>query len=242
MAAKKKSSGKGFWRLLKRTILVLFLASIVYTVLCRWIFPPVTITQAGAFFSGYGLKRDYVSWDEISPNVKLAAIASEDQLFAEHGGFDWKAIEKSLDADQQKRKKKKRALGAAASTISQQTAKNVFLWQGNGWGRYVRKVPELFYTKMIEWTWGKKRIMEVYLNVIEMGPGIFGIEAASQAYFHKSAKNLSRAEAAQIIACLPNPKKFTVVPMSTRVRWRFPKIMTQMNNLDGDEDVMALIR
>lgn len=203
--------------------------------------PPVTITQLSAALSGDGLKRDYVSWDAISPNVKLAAIASEDQLFAEHGGFDWKAIEKSIDPPAQ-RKKKKRALGAAASTISQQTAKNVFLWQGSGWGRYVRKVPELFYTKMIELAWGKQRIMEVYLNTIEMGRGIYGIEAAAQNYFHKPASRLSKNEAAMIIACLPNPKIYTVVPLSKRVSWRYPKILRQMNNLDGDKDVAELIR
>ncbi len=203
--------------------------------------PPITITQLSAALSGDGLKRDYVSWDVISPNVKLAAIASEDQLFAEHGGFDWKAIEKSIDPPAQ-RKKKKRALGAAASTISQQTAKNVFLWQGSGWGRYVRKVPELFYTKMIELIWGKQRIMEVYLNTIEMGRGIYGIEAAAQNYFHKPASRLSKNEAAMIIACLPNPKIYTVVPLSKRVSWRYPKILRQMNNLDGDKDVAELIR
>lgn len=233
---------KKFWRFFKRAFLFLFLASVLYVVLCRWLFPPVTITQLGALAGGYGLERDYIPWNEIPKNVKLAAIASEDQLFAEHGGFDWKAIEKSIDAGNEKRKKKKRALGSAASTISQQTAKNVFLWQGSGWGRYVRKVPEIFYTSMIEWVWGKKRIMEVYLNVIEMGPGIFGIEAAAQHYFHKPAGKLSKAEAAMIIACLPNPKRFTVVPMSARVKWRYPKIMAQMNNLEGDEDVEALIR
>ncbi|XZF15007.1 monofunctional biosynthetic peptidoglycan transglycosylase [Chitinophagaceae bacterium MMS25-I14] len=239
-AKKGKSGRKSIWRSIGRLFIVLLLASMVYVVICRWIFPPITITQVGSLIGGYGLKRDYVSWDEISPNVKLAAIASEDQLFPEHGGFDWKAIEKSVEGNNSKRKKKKHALGAAASTISQQTAKNVFLWQGGTYDRYIRKLPEAYYTKMIEWIWGKKRIMEVYLNVIEMGPGIFGIEAASQAYFHKSARNLSRAEAAMIIACLPNPKKFTVVPLSTRVKWRYPHIMTQMDNLDGDPDVDAL--
>lgn len=200
--------------------------------------PPITITQLQSFLSGEGLKRDYVTKDHIAPAVRLAAIASEDQLFAEHGGFDWKAIEKSLDT----KRKKKRALGAAASTISQQTAKNVFLWQGSGWSRYLRKVPEAFYTKMIEWVWGKQRIMEVYLNTIEMGRGIYGIEAASQTYFHKSAASLSATEAAKIVACLPNPKIFTVVPLSKRVAWRYPKILKQMNNLDGDPDVKELMR
>lgn len=237
-AAKQKP---GIIKRIFKVFLYLFVASLMYVVVCRFIMPPITITQIGGLVDGYGLKRDYVSWDEISPNVKLAAIASEDQLFPDHEGFDWKAIEKSMD-NKAKRKKKKRPKGSAASTISQQTAKNVFLWQGSGYMRYVRKAPEFFYTEAIELIWGKKRIMEVYLNVIEMGPGIFGIEAAAQAYFHKSAKNLSRQEAAMIIACLPNPKKFTVKPMSKRVSWHYPQIVKQMNNLDGDPDVAELIR
>lgn len=240
MAKNKKSTVGSLWRLIKRSILFLFLSSILYLFLCKWMMPPITTTQLVSVLSGDGLKRDYVSWDEISSNVKLAAIASEDQLFAEHGGFDWKAIEKSIDPTAQ-RKKKKRALGAAASTISQQTAKNVFLWQGSGVGRYVRKVPEMFYTKMIELVWGKQRIMEVYLNTIEMGKGIYGIEAAAKHYFHKSASKLSKAEAAMIVACLPNPKVYTVKPLSKRVAWRYPKILKQMNNLDGDKDVAELI-
>lgn len=223
-----------------RPFLYLLVASLLYVVVCRWIMPPVTITQIGSVVGGHGLKRDYVPMSEISPNLVLAAIASEDQLFPDHGGFDWKAMEKSLEGKTGKRKKRVR--GAAASTISQQVAKNVFLWQGNGAGRYIRKAPEAFYTKMIEWVWGKKRILEVYLNVIEMGPGIFGAEAAAQTYFHKSARNLTRTEAAMIIACLPNPKKFTVVPMSTRVRWRYPQILAQMDNLSGDPDIEALLR
>ncbi|OSZ79627.1 monofunctional biosynthetic peptidoglycan transglycosylase [Chitinophagaceae bacterium IBVUCB1] len=222
-------------------ILYLLLLSVLYLLVCKWLMPPITATQIGAVIDGYGLKRDYVSWNEISPNVKLAAIASEDQLFPDHAGFDWKSIEKSME-EKPKRKKKKRGKGSGASTISQQTAKNVFLWQGSGITRYIRKAPEVVYTEAIELVWGKKRILEVYLNVIEMGPGIFGIEAAAQAYFHKSARNLSRAEAAMIIACLPNPKKFTVKPMSRRVGWRYPQIVRQMNNLDGDPDVAELIR
>ncbi len=228
-------------RIFLRAVLVLFLSSTVYLVLCKWMMPPVTLTQMGALLGGYGLKRDYVSWEEISPNVKLAAIASEDQLFPEHHGFDWKAIDKSVNGPQ-KKKRKSKVRGGGASTISQQTAKNVFLWQGSGFGRYIRKVPEFYFTQLIEWIWGKQRIMEVYLNVIEMGPGIFGVEAASQQYFHKHAKNLSQAEAAMIIACLPNPKKFTVKPLSRRVQWRYPHIMSQMDNLSGDEDTEALIR
>ncbi len=241
MAKTKRSWFRRCLRFTLRAILILFVSSLLYLVVCKWLEPPVTITQLGGLFGGYGLHRDYVSWDNISRNVKLAAIASEDQLFPEHGGFDWKAMDKSLNA-KPKKKRKNRIAGGGASTISQQTAKNVFLWQGSGWSRYVRKVPEFYFTQMIEWTWGKRRIMEVYLNVIEMGPGIFGIEAASQKYFHKSAKNLSRAEAAMIIACLPNPKRFTVVPMSRWVSWRYPHIMEQMDNLEGDEDVEDVIR
>ncbi len=230
-----------FFKITLKIILICFLSSMLYTLLCRWVMPPITVTQVVDLCCGYGLKRKYVGWSDISRNIKLAALASEDQRFAEHAGFDWKSMDKSINGPQKKGRKKK-IKGAGASTISQQTAKNVFLWQGSGWGRYVRKVPEFFYTQIIEWTWGKRRILEVYLNVIEMGPGIYGVEAASQAYFHKSAKNLSRAEAAMIIACLPNPKKFTVKPTSRRVQWRYPQIMAQMDNLEGDEDVEDVIR
>lgn len=241
LPAEMAKGKKGIGRLILHTILILFVSSTLYLVLCKWMMPPITITQMGAVFGGYGLKRDYVSWEEIPYSVKLAAIASEDQLFAEHHGFDWKALDKSVNGPQ-KKKKKNKVRGGGASTISQQTAKNVFLWQGSGIGRYVRKVPEFYFTQLIEWIWGKQRILEVYLNVIEMGPGIYGIEAASRQYFHKPAKSLSQAEAAMIIACLPNPKRFTVKPMSRRVQWRYPHIVTQMNHLDGDEEIDDLLR
>ncbi len=231
---------KKTWKWTKRILLWGFVSSLVYIIICIWLMPPITITQITNSF-GYGLKRDYVSWDQISSNVKLAAIASEDQAFPDHGGFDWDAIEHSLKP-KKKGKKTKIPLGGGASTITQQVAKNVFLWQGGGITRYIRKVPEIYFTKMIEWIWGKKRILEVYLNVIEMGPGIFGIEAASQKYFGKSAKNLSRAEAAMIIACLPNPKRFSVKPMSGRVGWRYPQIVREMHNIEDDEDIIALIK
>ena len=240
MAHKNRTKTARTLRITVRVVVILFASSLLYTLICRWLLPPITITQAVDGLSGRGLKRSYVSWENISRNVKLAAIASEDQLFPEHGGFDWHSIDKSLNGP--KKKKHRTPAGGGASTISQQTAKNVFLWQGSGIGRYVRKVPEFYFTKMIEWTWGKKRILEVYLNVIEMGPGIYGIEAASQTYFHKHARDLSRSEAAMIIACLPNPKIFTVKPMSRRVQWRYPQIMEQMNNLEGDEDVEDVIK
>jgi len=240
MGKKNKGSARKVISLVLRGVLILFLSSTLYLVVCRFVMPPVTLTQIGAVLGGYDLKRDYISWDEMPRNVKIAAIASEDQLFPVHGGFDWKSIDKSLNGPQ-KKKKKSKVRGGGASTISQQTAKNVFLWQGSGWGRYIRKVAEFYFTQLIEWIWGKKRIMEVYLNVIEMGPGIFGIEAASQSYFHKHAKNLSQSEAAMIIACLPNPKKFSVKPVSRRVQWRYPQIMAQMNHLEGDEDLEDLL-
>ncbi len=231
---------KKAWYILKRTALILFISSLLYIIICKWIMPPITITQIANAFR-YGIKRDYISWNEMNSSIKLAAIASEDQSFPDHGGFDWDAIEKSLKP-KKKGKKTKIPLGGGASTITQQAAKNVFLWQGGTISKYVRKVPELYFTKMIEWVWGKQRILEVYLNVIEMGPGIFGIEAAAQQYFNKSAKNLTRAESAMIIACLPNPKIFTVKPMSRRVAWRYPQIVQQMRNIEDDEDVNALTR
>ncbi|NCI48362.1 monofunctional biosynthetic peptidoglycan transglycosylase [Sediminibacterium roseum] len=240
MKAKTKRILKKTWWWTKKILLWGFISSLLYLIICRWVMPPITVTQVANSF-GYGLKRDYVPWDEISYNVKLAAIASEDQLFPDHNGFDWDAIDKSFKP--KKNKKSKIPPGGGASTISQQCAKNVFLWQGDGWlSKRIRKAGEFYFTQMIEWVWGKKRILEVYLNVIEMGPGIFGVEAAAQTYFNKSAKNLSRQEAAMIIACLPNPKRFTVKPVSPRVGSRYPWIMRQMTNIEDDEDVQAIIK
>lgn len=240
MAVSNKNIFQKAIRFIGKLFLILFISSTVYLFICKWLMPPITITQISNAF-GYGLKRDYVNWEEINQSVKLAAIASEDQSYPDHSGFDWDAIEKSLKP-KKKNKRSKIPLGGGASTITQQTAKNVFLWQGGYIIKYIRKVPELYFTVMIELIWGKKRILEVYLNTIEMGPGIFGIEAAAQNYFHKSAKKLSRSEAAMIIACLPNPKKFSVQPMSRRVSWRYPQIVHQMQNIEDDEDLQAIIR
>lgn len=240
MALTLYSIGQKLKRWIPRLFLYLFISSFVYILLCRFLMPPITIMQISNAW-GVGFQRDYVSWSEIAPAVKLAAIASEDQSFTDHGGFDWDAIEHSL-RPRKKGKKTKIPLGGGASTITQQAAKNVFLYNGTGVFRYLRKLPEVYFTKMIEWLWGKQRILEVYLNVIEMGPGIFGIEAAAQAYFKKPASRLNRAEAAMIIACLPNPKKFTVKPMSRRVSWRYPQILREMNNIEEDEDIRQLIK
>lgn len=205
----------------------------MYIVILKWVNPPFTLTQLGSLFTGHGLKRDYVNYDEISPNLKLAVISSEDQLFADHSGFDWKSIEKAMAYN---KRKPNRIRGA--STISQQTAKNVFLWQGRG---FIRKGLEVYFTFMIEKIWGKRRIMDVYLNVIEMGDGIFGAEKAAQVYFNKPAKNLTRREAAMIAACLPNPKVYSVKPPTRYIANRYPVIMRQMNNLDSDDDILTII-
>ena len=225
---------------IRRFFLYLFLSSLVYVLITKFIEPPITITQITNAF-GLGLKRDYVAWDKMSYNIKLAAMASEDQAFTDHMGFDWDAIEKSL-RPKKKKKKSKIPLGGGASTISQQVAKNVFLWQGGRYDKYIRKIPEVYFTFLIELIWGKQRILEVYLNVIETGPGCFGVEAAAQHYFKKSAKNLSRAEAAMIVAGFPNTKKFTARPMTRRVSWRYPQILREMNNIETDEDVAALLK
>ncbi|MDZ4795811.1 MAG: monofunctional biosynthetic peptidoglycan transglycosylase [Bacteroidota bacterium] len=229
---KAKPLLQGIWRWTKKIALVLFIAQFIYILLLKWVNPPITITQLVSWVSGHGLKRDYVRGSSISPNAKLAVIASEDQLFPDHQGFDWKSIKKA-----RKYNERKPGRVRGASTISQQVAKNVFLWQGRSW---IRKGLEVYFTFMIEKIWGKKRILEVYLNVIEMGDGIFGIEMASEVYFNKPAKNLSRQEAAMIAACLPNPKRYKVKPLSSFVAGRARTIQQQMNNLLTDPDVQRI--
>jgi monofunctional biosynthetic peptidoglycan transglycosylase len=222
------------WRIFKKVFLFLFIFQFIYIVFCKWINPPVTITQLVSLIKGDGLKRDYVSFNEMSPNIKLAVMASEDQLFPEHDGFDMKAIEKAIKYNEKHPNRRR-----GASTISQQVAKNVFLWQGGG---FFRKGLEVYFTFMIEKVWSKKRILETYLNVAEMGKGIFGIQAASKAYFNKNAKDLNASEAAKIAASLPNPKMYTVKPISKKVMDRYDDIMRQMNNLQGDADIQALLK
>ncbi len=233
MAVKTKGIVPRIWRWIKRAFLFLLVAQFIYIFLLKWMDPPVTLTQLGSLFSGDGLKRKYVSMKEISPWAKLAVISSEDQLFPDHDGFDFKSIDKAMKHNQ-----KSKSLHGA-STISQQVAKNVFLWQGRS---FFRKALEVYFTFMIEWIWGKKRILEMYLNVSEMGKGIYGIEAAAKNYFGKSAKNLNRPEAAMIAGCLPNPKVYTIKPLSRHVAIRYQWIMYQMNRLEGDEDIRKLIR
>lgn len=228
-----RSKGRNLWQKISVFLVVLFLAPLIYLVVLKWVDPPITIIQLTNWIDGSGLKRDYVPLESISPNARLAVIASEDQLFPDHTGFDWKSIEQAIEYN-----KRKPGRIRGGSTISQQVAKNVFLWNGRS---YFRKGLEAYFTFLIETIWGKRRILEVYLNVSEMGKGIFGIEAASQAYFKKPAKQLTRSEAAMIAACLPNPKVFTVKPLSAKVKKRAPWIQIQMTNLQSDRDIKLLL-
>jgi len=221
------------FRIIKKIFLYLFISQFLYIILLKWMDPPITLTQLGSVLTGDGFKRDYINYDEMSPNIKLAVMASEDQVFPDHNGFDFKSIKKAMAYNE---KKPGRIRGA--STISQQVAKNVFLWQGRSW---IRKGFEVYFTFMIEKIWGKKRILEMYLNVSEMGKGIYGVEAASRVYFNKPAKNLSRYEAALIASALPNPVKNTVKPLSKYVSVRAGWVLRQMGNLDGDQDIRVVI-
>ncbi|PWT75935.1 MAG: monofunctional biosynthetic peptidoglycan transglycosylase [Bacteroidetes bacterium] len=221
------------WRVVKRVLIFLFIFHLFYIFILKWINPPITLTQISSVIHGRGLKRDYVSLKNVSPYAKLAVISSEDQLFPDHDGFDFKSIEKAMKHNQ-----KSKSLHGA-STISQQVAKNVFLWQGRSW---FRKALETYFTFMIERIWGKKRILEMYLNVSEMGTGVFGIEAASKYYFNKPAKSLTRSEAAMIASCLPNPKIYTIKPVSRHVASRSIWVLIQMKRLQDDEDVQKLIQ
>lgn len=230
---KAKAFFSNVWRWTKKIFIILFIAQLVYIILLKWINPPVTITQLVSWITGHGLKRDYVDAKEISYHAKLAVIASEDQLYPDHSGFDWKSIKKAMDYNA---KKPGRIRGG--STISQQVAKNVFLWQGRS---KFRKGLEAYFTFMIEKIWGKKRILEVYLNVIEMGDGIFGVERAANIYFNKSANTLTPREAAIIAAVLPNPKRYRAKPPSPFVAGRSRQIMQQMVFLQPDPDIQHVI-
>jgi monofunctional biosynthetic peptidoglycan transglycosylase len=214
----------------------MFIAHLLYLILLRWVNPPITITMISNWFSLLGTdKKFHKTWadyDEISQQSKLAVLASEDQLFPDHNGFDFKSIEKAMKHNQKSKKIR------GASTISQQVAKNVFLWQGRSW---IRKGLEVYFTFMIEKLWGKQRILEMYLNVAQTGDGIYGVEAAAQQYYQKSAASLNREQAAMIAACLPNPVKYTVNPPARITAWRQRRILQQMRFLGGDPDISALV-
>ena len=179
-------------------LLWLVALSVLWVLVYAVVPPPVTFTMLA---DSNGITKDWTSLSHIDRNMVRAAIAAEDGKFCSHGGFDTEAIEDAIERNA----RGKRLRGG--STISQQTAKNVFLWQGSGWTRYVRKVPEVWFTFLIETIWGKRRIMEVYLNVAETGIGTYGVEAGAQRYFKHSAARLTPREAARIAAILPLPKK-----------------------------------
>ncbi len=203
-----------------------FAISIGLVILYKWLPVPVTplmvIRTVQQTVNGEDIvwKHDWESLDNISKNMQLAVICSEDQNFLNHSGFDMKAIEKAIEYN----KKGKRTRGA--STISQQTAKNVFLWPHRSW---VRKGLEVYFTFLIELIWSKERIMEVYLNSVEMGKGVYGAEAAAQHWFKKPASNLRKQEAAAIAAVLPNPLRYRANPATNYIQRRKNWISRQIN-------------
>lgn len=188
----------------------------------RFFNPPITITQLGGVLEYGKLERDYISYEEMGNHVKRAVIASEDQKFFTHNGFDYDAIEKAMEHNEKGKKIR------GGSTISQQTAKNIFLWQGRSW---IRKGLEAVYTFIIEKVWSKDVILERYLNSIEMGRGVFGVEAAANYYFGKSSKDLTKSEAAWIAVVLPNPKKYDPKNPTAYLNKKHRWVMRQMNNV-----------
>ena len=200
-------------------------ASVILVLCFRWLPIPVTplmierVQENLIDGKPIAIQYHWTSFAEISPKMENAVIASEDWRFFEHNGFDWPAIEKAM----QHNKHSSRVRGA--STISQQTAKNVFLWPSRSW---IRKGLEAYFTVLIEALWSKERIMEVYLNVVELGDGIYGVGAASSFYFHHPASKLASSEAALLAAVLPNPRRFQVAHPTPYVRFRQTMIQRRM--------------
>jgi monofunctional biosynthetic peptidoglycan transglycosylase len=200
---RKQASRRGWgarifgWGL--RAFFLFVILSLAWVLLYRFVPPPLTFTMIGDLVSGRRIEKDWMPLDQIDRDVALAAIAAEDSKFCAHRGFDQDAIAAAM-----RRNAEGRGVIRGGSTISQQTAKNAFLWQGGG---YFRKGLEAWFTLLIENMWSKRRIMEVYLNVAETGIGTYGVNAGAQRYFDEDASNLSRQEAARIAAVLPQPKK-----------------------------------
>jgi monofunctional biosynthetic peptidoglycan transglycosylase len=215
-------------RIVKLLVIVFVAASLFGVILFRFVNPPFTwlMIQRGferkANGKDWKIDKKWVAFDDIADNMKRAAVAAEDQSFLENHGFDFRAIERAI----QKNAKSKKLIGG--STITQQTAKNVFLYPGRS---FVRKGFEAWFTVLIETFWTKKRIMEVYLNVIEMGDGIYGIEAASQAYFHKPASQLTKRQSAAIAVIFPSPLKWSATKPTRYLRHRQYLIMKNMRRL-----------
>lgn len=231
--AKKRSFSARLARTIIGLILIFLAASILAVAALRWIDPPYTAfmaqAQAAAWASrdsNYVFRHSWVDLDRISPNLPLAVVASEDQKFPEHWGFDVEAIEKAYALNQHSHKVR------GASTISQQVAKNLFLWSGRS---YFRKGLEAYFTILIESLWPKRRILEVYLNIAEFGFGTYGAEAAAQRFFHKPASRLTRGDAAALAAVLPNPERLSAAAPSRYVQQRREWILGQMQALGGPE-------
>jgi monofunctional glycosyltransferase len=220
-------------RLIAGLVLMCGVASVLAVGLLRWINPVYSTFMAGAQVAAwlsrdanYQFRHSWVDLDRISPNLPLAVVASEDQKFPEHWGFDVEAIEKAYALNQHSHRVR------GASTISQQVAKNLFLWSGRS---YFRKGLEAYFTVLIESLWPKRRILEIYLNIAEFGYGTYGAEAAAQRFFHKPAARLTRADAAVLAAVLPNPEHYSAVAPSRYVQQRREWILGQMQALGGPE-------
>lgn len=217
-------------RFILKAALWFLVLSVLSVILFRWVPVPVTplmlirCVQQKAEGKDMRLKKDWVAFDEISPHLQLAVVCSEDQNFLKHNGFDFEAIEKAMEHNETHKRKR------GASTISQQTAKNVFLWPGRSW---IRKGFEVYFTFLIELFWSKERIMHVYLNVIEMGDGVYGAEAAAQQFFKKHAADLHRSEAALIASVLPNPRKWSPDRPTAYIRSRQAWVLQQMGFWGG---------
>jgi monofunctional biosynthetic peptidoglycan transglycosylase len=218
---------KRILRFILKTLLWTLVISIFWVFLYRWVPVPVTPLMLIRAFkqnevsSNMYWEHEWVPITQISKNMQLAVICSEDQLFLEHNGFDLKAIKIAIEANRNGNKIR------GASTISQQTAKNVFLWPDRNW---LRKGLEAYFTFLIEALWPKERILEVYLNSIEMGKNIYGIEAASQYWFQKNAKTLTKEESAAIAAILPNPRVYKASPPTNYIKKRKSWILRQIQN------------
>ncbi|WP_284653797.1 monofunctional biosynthetic peptidoglycan transglycosylase [Flavobacterium terrisoli] len=219
---------KKIFRWLKKAFFWFLGLSIFTVIIFKWVAIPITplmITRAienKIDGNDAVLSHDWVPLEEISPNLQKAVIASEDGNFLKHSGFDFKAMQKAFKNNQKGRRLK------GGSTISQQTAKNVFLWQGRS---YIRKALEAYFTVLIELIWGKERIMEVYLNSIEMGNGVYGAEEAARVWYRKNAADLTKREAAGIAAILPNPRKFKASNSSSYIERRKDRIMRNMRHI-----------
>ena len=202
----------------------MMLITVLIALVLRWTPPPTTAFMLQSGVSDGLLRYQWVPWDRMSPHLAIAAVAAEDQKFPHHWGFDFDAISKAVDEN------KRRARPRGASTITQQVAKNLFLWSGKS---YLRKGLEAYFTVLIELVWPKRRILEVYLNIAQFGHGIYGVEAASRAFFDKSAVKVLQSEAALLAAVLPNPKKLKAGNPSDYVHQRVREIEAQMELLGG---------